>query len=1250
MAGGLLFALLLSLTFCAILTKNHGKSKTNLESTKADDNPFADPCSFARIEGDIAVEGSEKADRGKGRRTERAAVADKTRLWPNGVIPYSLSPEYSWREQGLIQAAMNHWESNTCLTFVPQTDEFTYVDFAKGSCSCCSFVGKKHGKQGISLPSRCLVFGVIVHEIGHAIGYWHEHTRPDRDRYIEVVWGNIESKVKHNFYKQLGRIVNSLGEPYDYGSIMHYGKYTFSNSSGKKTLRTKVKDVSIGQRIALSKGDIKQTNKLYSCAKCGSILTASRGTFSSPSYPKKYPLNSLCVWTIIAPKGVEIQLRVSPFHLERRHSQTKKCSFDYLEVRERNGGALLGKFCGKDSIPVIKSSGRLYIKMVSNSRYTNRGFRAHYQTVCGGRFFGSQGTITSPNFPSLYPKSMNCSWHLSGKTNISIQFDFLDIEGHSKCRYDYLEFHSESFSFKRKECGSKFTNFVAPGNSLVVTFISDSSLEKNGFRFRWTSNVDECLDKNGGCEQLCVNTVSGFYCSCNVGFSLLTDKKSCIKDCGGVLRNLSGTIQSPGYPRGYPSNKRCEWRLVFLPSYTVVLTFSVFQLEASRSCQFDKLIIKDVYQRHFQFCGWLRFDPMKLGYIVNITFVSDRSASARGFSISYRADENECQDDRNNDCSQECVNTNDGYKCACHAGYLLGNDGYTCRDIDECESTSVCNHLCINTNGNYTCQCRQGYEIEADRKSCSDIDECHVNKGGCSHTCINEEGSYRCLCAEGFFLQADRKSCKDYKCGGRLETRKGVIKSPRYPNNYPSSEDCTWHVNAPSDVHFVFKIESMDLEHSIGCDDYDYIVVRGGGLKEAKRICKIDSFPEIIKLKGGFSVFFHSDPYVTKTGFHAIYYEDDSVDWCQHDNGGCAHVCSLDGSRVSCHCQPGYVLVNRTECADIDECLTSSCSQHCVNSPGSFSCECFTGFETSLSDPTKCHDVNECALHSVCDHSCINRPGTFDCSCRAGYTLASDGRTCQDGCQNCSQVCFENVCSCHSKDFFLLPGGNECQKCVKVFTTSSGNLSVPPGALSTEKGVTCAWKLVAKPGHRWRISFEETNCHQQTRLSLKTPTALIVDSCMEISASKMFLSPSNILRVEMIGPAKILFGNVKAKFEAVCGGSVIATDKNQNLYSHNGKSSYPSNSTCLWEIVNTRKLLYQLKVHFGVFSLTDSSNFTSDYLEITGSMTERYYGTQLQKKTLTFTSPKVVLKLQSAANSKGDKGFELVYQRVKKTV
>jgi hypothetical protein len=64
-----------------------------------------------------------------------------------------------------------------------------------------------------------------VHEFGHAIGFHHEQTRPDRDQYVQILYDNIQQGVEYNFQRYSTSVINDHGVPYDYRSVMHYGKY-----------------------------------------------------------------------------------------------------------------------------------------------------------------------------------------------------------------------------------------------------------------------------------------------------------------------------------------------------------------------------------------------------------------------------------------------------------------------------------------------------------------------------------------------------------------------------------------------------------------------------------------------------------------------------------------------------------------------------------------------------------------------------------------------------------------------------------------------------------------------------------------------------------------------------------------------------------------------------------------------------------------------------------------------------------------
>ena len=59
--------------------------------------------------------------------------------------------------------------------------------------------------------------------MGHAIGFFHEQSRPDRDRFVDIVEENILAPNLFNFDKLPRSRIDSKAVPYDLRSVMHYG-------------------------------------------------------------------------------------------------------------------------------------------------------------------------------------------------------------------------------------------------------------------------------------------------------------------------------------------------------------------------------------------------------------------------------------------------------------------------------------------------------------------------------------------------------------------------------------------------------------------------------------------------------------------------------------------------------------------------------------------------------------------------------------------------------------------------------------------------------------------------------------------------------------------------------------------------------------------------------------------------------------------------------------------------------------------
>ncbi|KAF0290625.1 Zinc metalloproteinase nas-8 [Amphibalanus amphitrite] len=178
-----------------------------------------------------------------------------------------ISSNYSSSERELINRVFRLFETVTCLRLVPRTSEKDYVRITPtGRCS--GEVGRRGGRQKISLPHWCLSFGHAAHELMHTAGFWHEHQRPDRDQFVRVLWDNIKPRHRRTDYGR--RVWEELGEgswlgPYDYRSILHYSGRGSAVDSTKPTMVARQGGVKLGGNGNLTDIDIWKINTQYHC-------------------------------------------------------------------------------------------------------------------------------------------------------------------------------------------------------------------------------------------------------------------------------------------------------------------------------------------------------------------------------------------------------------------------------------------------------------------------------------------------------------------------------------------------------------------------------------------------------------------------------------------------------------------------------------------------------------------------------------------------------------------------------------------------------------------------------------------------------------------------------------------------------------------------------------------------------------------------------------------------------------------------
>ncbi|OWA53446.1 putative Embryonic protein UVS.2 [Hypsibius exemplaris] len=207
------------------------------------------------------------------------AVLDDALKWKGLVIPFAFSKTFL-NERDRMQVvldAIEVFQNATCLTFVQRTTETQYLQIFADLGGCYSYIGKqlanppdfKGQRVGLNI-NHCFKdgkSGIAQHEIMHAIGFYHEQSRLDRDEYVDINWSNIEPDNKAQFQKYIN--TTAFGEPYDFGSVLHYGMYDFAIDPTVWTIRPKEKyrGQEIGQRDGLSATDIRKINKMYNCTK-----------------------------------------------------------------------------------------------------------------------------------------------------------------------------------------------------------------------------------------------------------------------------------------------------------------------------------------------------------------------------------------------------------------------------------------------------------------------------------------------------------------------------------------------------------------------------------------------------------------------------------------------------------------------------------------------------------------------------------------------------------------------------------------------------------------------------------------------------------------------------------------------------------------------------------------------------------------------------------------------------------------------
>lgn len=214
--------------------------------------------------------------------------------WPSGIVPFDFDFSATPANREAAEDAMAELEAVANIDFVPRTNQGNFIRFVSTN-SNSSFVGMIGGRQDINIFNWGFRY-IIVHELLHALGFNHEQSRPDRNNFVTINFGNIsqtacDGTCNHNF--DIDTNATTVG-PYDFLSIMHYGRSDFT-ANGQDTITCQPAFAQfqnqMGQRGFMTTLDAQGLANRYGGPTAPSILALSPGSFTVGNQPVTLTIN-----------------------------------------------------------------------------------------------------------------------------------------------------------------------------------------------------------------------------------------------------------------------------------------------------------------------------------------------------------------------------------------------------------------------------------------------------------------------------------------------------------------------------------------------------------------------------------------------------------------------------------------------------------------------------------------------------------------------------------------------------------------------------------------------------------------------------------------------------------------------------------------------------------------------------------------------------------------------------------------------
>lgn len=190
--------------------------------------------------------------------------------WHKCIVPYIIDSSFTSSEKEIITNAMSIITSaSNGIKFVEKQDHIEFIEIRLTNDESCgdSKIAKQLGGQFIGINRHCVNTQTMLHEILHALGFSHEHARPDRDKYVKIKYENIVDGMNYNFDIVQNVVWDSITSKtdYDYDSIMHYSTSAYSKNEHPtiEVVDASIDTQRLGRQQGLSKLDIQRLQKYY---------------------------------------------------------------------------------------------------------------------------------------------------------------------------------------------------------------------------------------------------------------------------------------------------------------------------------------------------------------------------------------------------------------------------------------------------------------------------------------------------------------------------------------------------------------------------------------------------------------------------------------------------------------------------------------------------------------------------------------------------------------------------------------------------------------------------------------------------------------------------------------------------------------------------------------------------------------------------------------------------------------------------